>query len=311
MVTVSVRFDIIVVGSGAAGLATAIQLARYNHSVLVFDGGDGRTSWVPKYHNYLGFPQGISGKEMLRLGREQAQNYGAEIVKSQVLKAEKKDNEEFVVTTSSAEYTSRRLVLATGLEDNQPDISNKFDFAGRTLHYCLDCNGYEFIGQKSAVLGHSKKTIYNALELLNYTHQVCIVTNGQTLDGYDEFRDLLTENHIDVLTEPVERFVGKAGEKGRLQALRFTDGSVREVDVALSTYGVKANNQLAQSLNVECNDKGHVIVNEQMETSVPHVYAAGDIINKTQMLVFATCEGIRAAMSIHRSLVVKRQPSTS
>ncbi|MZP31329.1 FAD-dependent oxidoreductase [Heliobacterium undosum] len=288
-------------------MSTAIQLARYNHSVLVFDGGEGRTSWVPKYHNLLGYPQGISGKELLRLGREQAQLYGAEIVKSQVGRIEKTEDGDFSVTTSSADYRSRYLVFATGLTDYQPEIPNRYEFAGRSLYYCLDCNGFEFIGQKAAVLGHSKRTILSAFALLDYTHHVFIATNGQPLEGREEYGALLKEYNIDVIETPVERFQGTPGEKGKLKVLSFQDGSVREVDAVLSTYGTRANSKLAQDLNVEVNETGHIVVNEFMETTVPHIYAVGDVINTTQMLVFAICEGVKAAMMIHRSMESKRQ----
>ncbi|ABZ84881.1 thioredoxin reductase, putative [Heliomicrobium modesticaldum Ice1] len=302
------RFDIIVIGSGAAGLSTAIQLARYNHSVLVFDGGEGRTSWVPRYHNLLGYPQGISGKELLRLGREQAQLYGAEIVKSQVGRIERTGDGDFTVTTSSADYRSRYLVFATGLTDNQPEIPNRYEFAGRSLYYCLDCNGFEFIGQKAAVLGHSSGTIRSAFALLDYTHHVFIATNGHPLEGREEYGDLLKEYKIDVIETPVERFQGTPGGKGKLKALSFQDGSVRDADVALSTYGTQGNSKLAQELNVAVNETGHIVVNEFMETAVPHIYAVGDVINTTQMLVFAISEGVKAAMMIHRSIESKRQP---
>ncbi|MBM7868459.1 FAD-dependent oxidoreductase [Heliobacterium gestii] len=288
-------------------MSSAIQLARYNHSVLVFDGGEGRTSWVPKYHNLLGYPQGITGKELLRLGREQAQMYGAEIVKSLVGRIEKTDEGDFTVTTSSADYRSRYLVFATGLTDIQPEIPNRYEFAGRSVYYCLDCNGFEFIGQKAAVLGHTKRAILSAVALLDYTHHVFIATNGQPLEGRAEYDELLKEYRIEVIETPVERFQGVAGVKGKLKALSFQGGSLREVDKALSTYGVKGNSKLAEELSVAVNERGHIIVNDFMETNIPHIYAVGDVINTTQMLVFAICEGVKAAMSIHRAMESKRQ----
>lgn len=303
----SLRYNTIILGAGPAGLSSAIQLARYNHSVLVFDGGDGRAGWVPKFHNYLGFPQGISGKDLLRLGREQAQKYGAEIVKSQVVKIEKKEEEDFIVTTSSAEYRSRRLIFATGLEDLQPEFPNRYDFAGRSLFYCLDCNGYDFNGQKAVVLGNTQGTIKSALDLLVFTHQVFIATNGAPLDDFEKFKNVLVEYKIDVITEPIDRFLGKAGAKGKMEAIAFKNGKTKSVDVALSTYGTKANSQLAQGLKVETNGSGHIIVNDSMETNIPHVYAVGDVANTTQMLVLAVSEGVKAAMSIHDSLQPNRR----
>ncbi|QGG48250.1 NAD(P)/FAD-dependent oxidoreductase [Heliorestis convoluta] len=303
----SLRFDTIIIGAGPAGLSTSIQLARYNYSVLVFDGGDGRAAWVPKFHNYLGFPQGVSGKDILRLGREQAQKYGAEIVKSQVVKVEKKSNDEFVVTTRSAEYQSKRLVFATGMQDIQPEIANRYDFAGRSLFYCLDCNSYEFTGQKSVVLGHNEKTIANALALLDFTHQIYIATNGLELEGIDKYKSLLEEYNIDVITEPIERFVGQKGVKGKLEAIEFKNGENRATEMALSTYGHHVNNELAQSLNIAMNESGHIEVGKFMETNIENIYAVGDIVNRTQMLVLAVSEGIKAGLAIHRSLQTERK----
>ncbi|KAB2954329.1 NAD(P)/FAD-dependent oxidoreductase [Heliorestis acidaminivorans] len=301
------RFDTVIIGAGPAGLSTAIQLARYNYSVLVFDGGDGRASWVPKFHNYLGFPQGVSGKDILRLGREQAQKYGAEIVKSQVVKIEHPGEEEFLITTSSAEYQSRRLVLATGIQDIQPEIVNRYDFAGRSIFYCLDCNSYEFSGQKAVVFGHNERAIFNALGLLDFTHQIYIATNGVELEGYEKHKKTLEEYSIDVITEPIERLHGQKGVKGKLEEIEFQNGEKRPTEIALSTYGYNINNQLVEKLNLETNHSGHIKVGKFMDTNIKNIYAVGDIVDTSQMLVLAVSEGIKAAIAIHRSLQSQRK----
>lgn len=295
------RYDVIIIGAGAAGIAAAIQLARYNHSVLVFDGGDGRTSWVPAFHNYLGFPQGVSGKELLRQGKEQAQKYGAEIVKSKVNSVRIEDQESFSITTSSAEYRCRRLILATGIEDVQPDISNKYDFAGRSLFYCLDCNSYEFIGKKAVVLGHEKNAAASAISLLPLTNHVNILTNGKPISDFENYQDKLKEYRITVIDDPIDKIIGEKSH-GQMTGFRLVNGQTIPAEAALSTYGTRINNELAKSLGVETLDNGHVIVNDRMETNVPYVYAAGDIANHTQMLVIGVAGGIRAGIFVHRSL---------
>ncbi|MDD2421286.1 MAG: NAD(P)/FAD-dependent oxidoreductase [Heliobacteriaceae bacterium] len=296
------RFDIIIIGAGPAGLAAGIQLARYNYSVLAFDGGDSRTIAAPKINNYLGFPQGISGKDFLRLGREQAQLFGTEIVKSQVSKIEKVADDNFKVTTSSANYNCRCLIFATGVEEGQPDVANRYDFIGRSLYYSLSTNGYEFSGSKAAVLGHDKFAAVKALDLLDYTHDVCILTNGLPLAGDEEIRLLLAENNIEVITDPIERMEGKNREKGQLAAIVFQNGKSRAVDTALSTYGVKPNSALAKDLGIATDHDGFILVDESMQTNISRVYAVGDVAATTRLLILGVAEGVKAALDIHNIL---------
>ncbi|MDA8440986.1 MAG: NAD(P)/FAD-dependent oxidoreductase [Peptococcaceae bacterium] len=297
-------FDVLIVGAGAGGLSAALQLARSNRSVLVFDRGKQRTLWAHKFENYLGFLDGISGKDLLEIGRKQAQAFGATIIQAEVSSVAKTGDGNFKVAAGDQSYFGKRIILATGVKDNMPQITGVMNFMGITVAHCLDCDGYEFINKRAVVFGAGNGAADGALRILSFTQQVFIATNGEALSMNEKYRQKLQENGIEIIENNIAEL---QGTNHRLEKVTFVDGSEREADFGYSTSGSKPHNELALSLGVETLPNGHILVNKDMETSEPNVYAVGDIINSSQQVSLAVAQGVRAAIMLNKTLLAENQ----
>ncbi|HEX3015368.1 MAG TPA: NAD(P)/FAD-dependent oxidoreductase [Desulfobacteria bacterium] len=291
--------DVVIIGAGPAGLSAAIQLARSNRSVLLFDRGKQRASFALNYHNYLGFPDGIAGKKLLELGRDQAEKYGVKIIQAEATAVKKTQDGQFTVEAGNQAFTGRRVIFATGVSDNTPNVPDVFDFLGRSIFHCLDCDGYELIGKKVVVFGKGNAAADAALRVLTFSKQVFIASNGEQLSIDEKYLAKLKSNGIDRIETPIKEL---QGNKGQLSALIFADNSEREVEFGLSTAGSKANNKLALGLGVTTIPNGHILVDKDMKTSIEHVYAIGDVINSSEQVSLAVAEGVRAAIMVNKTL---------
>lgn len=297
-------FDVLIIGAGPAGLSAALQLARSNRTVLVFDKGKQRALYAFNYRNYLGFPQGIPGKELLELGKKQAELFRAKILEAEATSVTKIPNGMFRVDADGKAFDGRRLIFATGVSDNMPKIPGIMNFMGRTIFHCLDCDGYELLNKKAIIFGAKNAAVDAALRVLTFTKQVCIATHGDKLDFDEKYYNKLQENQIEILESPISQMEGK---NHQLEKVVFADGSIREIDCGLTTSGSKPHNELALSLGVQTISNGHILVDKDMKTNLDNVYAVGDIINSSQQVSLAVAEGVRAAIMINKTLLGENQ----
>lgn len=157
-------YDVVIIGGGAGGLQSAIHMGRYGWKTLVIDRGKGRT-FYSVYHNLLGFPEGISGAELLMRGKKQAKKYGVEFLNKIVIDVIKDESGMFTITAqrrkefrehSNLEISiihTRKLVIATGIMDQHPNVPNVYHWAGYSIYYCPDCDGYELRNKRVVVVG--------------------------------------------------------------------------------------------------------------------------------------------------------------
>ncbi len=302
-------FDVIVAGGGPAGLQAAILLGRYCRKTLVIDRGKGRGYWVPSYDNLLGHPGGVSGRELLELGKKQAEEFGVQFKEATVTAVERADSNGrpmFRVTAGkegvTQKYSCRRLILATGLVDHQPDIPEVLKYAGKSLYYCPDCDGYEVKGQPTAVLGPITKAAGLARVLTQFTQELKVVTPDPPDTLSREKLAELESRNIKVYRGEVREV--RAESSDCLEALVLDDGTVVPCEKIFSAKGAKrVNSDLARMIGVEVNDNGHIPVDPKTKaTNVTGVYAIGDVVASTQMLLVAIGEAAQAALWLNRSL---------
>jgi len=184
--------DCLIVGGGPAGLTAAIYLARFHLDILVVDGGKSRAGWIPCTRNHAGFPDGISGLELLQRMREQAQKYGAKIVTEQVTKLERDERDGvFTATWGSGCERARTVLLATGVANRRPPMDEDLhaDALARGLvRYCPICDGYEVTDQKVGVVGSDSHGVAEAIFLRSYTGDVTLIAPDKAMDLGDEDR---------------------------------------------------------------------------------------------------------------------------
>lgn len=294
--------DCLIIGAGPAGLIAATYLARYRRTIKIIDAGNSRASLIPVSHNYPGFPDGINGKSLLARLREQAQNYEVEIVQGRVERLERVGNDAFSAYYDSGGFLkARTVILASGVVDIEPELPNVIDAVRQGyVRHCPICDGYEVIDQKVAIVGSGKKLLREALFIRNYTPHLTVFAQGETHGLDREDRATLREHGIEVIDEPIEEvFI----ENGKIVALKGRSGAAHRFDTLYSALGTKVRSELAQSLNAEVDEDGDLLVDrKRMQTSVPGLYAAGDVVSGLSQISVAAGHAAIASTAIHHYL---------
>lgn len=300
-------YDCIVVGAGPAGLSAALFLARYRRRVLTFHHNSPRNLYAHGVHGFLGH-HGITPAELLARGRDEVSQHGGLLMEAEVTKVERIAAGHFRVTAGTEGATphtfeAQRLLLATGLRDLLPDCPGFRDFYGATVHHCPDCDGFEVTNKRVAVLGRGQATVGFTLGLLTWTERLTLITNGDDDDMTDEHRERLARFNIPINHRSITMLEGDR-EACRLERVRFDDETTLDCDALFFNLGTvpasDLHTQLGCKLDSEC---GLIWVNDEQQTSVEGVYAAGDITPHSQLAVVAAAEGAMAAIHIHKSLI--------
>lgn len=293
--------DCIIIGGGPAGLTAGLYLARFRRRAIVLDSGSSRAALIPRSHNYPGFPDGVTGEDLLARLRDQAQRYGVEIREATVQRVTPRGEECFEVDDGSGTLLARSIVLATGVVDIEPDLPNLLGAIRRGLiRHCPICDAWEVIDQRVGVIGYGAKALAEALFLRRYTDDVTVFTLGQPLDLSDHERGLLAHANIRVIESPVRQaFV----DGNTVVGLETADDSEYRFDTLYSALGARPRSEIASSLGVACGDSGCIRTDRHQRTSMRGVYACGDIVQETlNQIAVATGHAAIAATTIHNEL---------
>jgi thioredoxin reductase (NADPH) len=293
--------DCLIVGGGPAGLTAAIYLARFHLDILVVDAGKSRAGWIPCTHNHAGFPDGISGKELLDRMRAQAQKYGAKIVTDRVTKVEHDEGTDlFTGTWGSGTQSAHTVLLATGVTNRRPPMDEDLHddaLARGLIRYCPICDGYEVTDKKVGVIGSDSHGVAEAVFLRGYTADVTLIAPHAALKLKPEDQQKLKIAKIDCVDGPA-------------QAVAALDKCI-VVDTAEGHYtfdsvypalGTDTHTQLADMLGARLNEQGCIGVDAHQRTSVEGVYAAGDVVIGLDQISHAMGEGGVAATAIRNDL---------
>lgn len=300
-------YDCITIGAGPAGLSAALFLARYHRRVLVFHHNSPRNLYAHGVHGFLGH-HGIPPAELLARGRDEVRSHGGMILEGCVIDAARDAAEHFRVTVRGADeaaqtYAARRLLLATGLRDLTPACPGFREFYGRSVFHCPDCDGFEVTGQRVAVMGRGKKTVGFVLNLLTWTERLWLIIDGGDDEMTEAERSKLAAFDIPVLKRRVTGLEGDT-TTGRIERVCFADGAPLACDALFFNFGAEPASDLHTTLGCRLDEECDLIwVDDEQQTSVPGVYAAGDITPRSQLAVVAAAEGAMAAIHIHKSLL--------
>lgn len=304
-------YDCIVIGAGPAGLSAALFLARYRRRVLTFHHNSPRNLYSHGVHGFLGH-DGIMPAELLTRGRDEVTKYGGLIVEGCVTRVEKIGDEHFRVHTGDEEnrreavtqsFDAQRILLATGLRDLTPDCPGFLDFYGATVHHCPDCDGFEVSDKRVAVLSRGHAGVGFTLNLLTWTDRLTLITNGDEGDMTDEHRAKLAHFNIPITNQRITGLEGNTETK-QLERVRFDDGAALDCDALFFNLGTEMSGDLHARLGCRLDEEcGLVWVDDEQQTSVAGVYAAGDITPNSQLAIVAAAEGAMAAIQIHKSLI--------
>lgn len=291
--------DVVVVGGGSAGLSAGLWLGRYRRRTLVLDSGEHRNRWADQAHGYLGCDP-VDPGQLLEAARQQVGRYPTVELRAGRATSARVDGEGFRVDLDDGSVlAARRLVLATGVVDELPDVDGFFDHYGTTVFHCPTCDGFEARDKRVVVIGWAEQVAGFALGLLDWAASITIVTDGHRFDGDDEHRDALTRHRVDVRTDQA---VALVGAPGALEGVRLVSGGVLPAEQVFFSLRHRPASDLAEQLGCHFTDEGCVEVDDRGETSVPGVYAAGDMTPGVQLLQVAAAKGAVAGVHCAQSL---------
>lgn len=292
--------DCIIVGGGPAGLNAAVVLGRCRRKVLLFDSATYRNQYSHGVHNYL-TRDDILPSELLEIARKEVRKYGVEIIMKKVAHARKNAEGIFVAKDEEGTlYYAKKLLIATGLQDNVPDIPGFREFYGKSVHHCPYCDGWEIHGKEVGVYARNKNGYELALALKGcWTKNVTLYTDGRNKLKPAEVESL-TANGIAIVSYPVSHL---EGDSGQVRFVHFKNGDSRPCDAMFFVNGYQQQCDLAETFGCEMTKKGVVATNRRQQTAIEGLYVAGDADKDVQFVVVAAAEGAKAGVIINKELI--------
>ncbi|GAA4067409.1 NAD(P)/FAD-dependent oxidoreductase [Actinomadura miaoliensis] len=286
--------DVVVVGAGAAGLNAALLLGRARRRVTVIDAGRPRNAPAAHMHGFLS-RDGLPPATLLALGRAEIARYGVRLVQGRV---EHIDHGFHVHLVGGPVIEARRVLVATGLRDELPDIPGVRERWGRDLLHCPYCHGYEVRDQPLAVLGTGPGAVHQALLLRQWSDDVAFFPHTLELTAAD--RERLEARGLRMVEGEIEHLVV---EDDRLRGIALTDGRVVPRAAAFLFPRMVPHDELLTGLGCDRDDNGWVVTDRTGRTSVPGVWAAGNVIDPRAQVVTAAGMGSAAAFAINTDLL--------
>jgi thioredoxin reductase (NADPH) len=288
--------DCLIVGGGPAGLTAAIYLARYRRSVALVDANESRASLIPKTHNYPGFAAGISGPDLLNVLREQVNGYGVSVKRGTVNSIDRHNDDTFHAMTTFGAFSSRRIILATGLVDKDLPFPRLFDAIKEgVLRYCPICDGYEATNRRICVIGSKQEAAGKALFLRTYSRDVTLLSLEENVASSP--RELEDAGVRVVRSRPID--VKKIGSD---IVVTFEHGASEIFDVVYPVLGCSVRSELALALGARHNDVGCLETDRHQRTAVKGIYAIGDVVSDLHQIAVGAGHAAIAATHIHNSL---------
>lgn len=297
-------YDVIIAGAGPAGLTAAVYTSRANLSTLIIERGmpGGQMVNTEAIENYPGFDS-ILGPDLSNKMFEHAKKFGAEYQYGDIKKIE--DGEEYkTVVTSDKQYKARAVIIATGVEHKKLHVPGEEELAGRGVSYCAVCDGAFFRNRELVVVGGGDSAVEEGVYLTRFASKVTIVHRRDQLRAQKILQQRAFENDkIDFIwNHTVKEIKGKDGKVSSVLLVNTKTGEEQEftTDGVFVYIGMLPLNDSFKHLNI-INEEGYVVTNENMETAVPGIFAAGDIREKMlRQIVTATSDGSIAAESAQK-----------
>jgi thioredoxin reductase (NADPH) len=298
MAKIDSHCDCLIIGGGPAGLTAAIYLARYRRRVLVVDDGHSRAELIPESHNYPGFAGGISGSDLLRALRDQAERYGA-VLRDGRISDLQTGTDGFVAACDGEQLSAGKVLLATGIVDECPALPGlRNAIYDGALRFCPICDAYEVTDQRVGVLGGIETAWKKALFLRTYSRQVTLLPTDNPTGMSADIRNELQHAGVAVPDQPVI----DVERKGELIEALLRNGTRCEFDVIYPIMGSEVRSGLAKALGARTNETGCLHVDDSQCTSMPGLFAAGDVVSDLHQISVGIGHAAIAATKIHNSL---------
>ena len=279
-------YDVIIIGSGPAGISAALYLKRARKNILIISKNESALKKAEKIENYYGI-ESITGEDLYNIGLKQAQRLEIAIDKDEVINLSYTDK--FIVTTVNNEYEAKFVIIATGTNRKVPNIKGVKEFEGRGVSYCAICDAFFYRNKNVAVIGNGNYAIHEAKELKPIVNSVTILTDGKKMI---QNRD---SSEFDVKEEKIREFRGT----NSIEEVEFDNNKTKKIDGVFIAIGTASSTDLAKKIGAVIKNN-NIVVDENMQTTVKGLYACGDCTGGLLQVNKAVYEGAKAAVEIIR-----------
>ena len=292
-------WDVIIIGGGPAGLSAAMVLARSRRQVLIFDAGNQRNLKSHGLHNFI-TRDGILPPDFLDLAHQQLGNYIQSFIKRKITEVSKMKDGSFIIKDErNKEYHCKKLLLATGVEDNIPEVEGMKELWGCAVFHCPFCDGYECKESHIGLYAKKHSGYGMALALKSLSQKVTLFTDGSFYLKSVQ-RQQLIKKGVAIVTR---RLAHLRHEDGKLISVVLVTGEEINCDYLFTHHGLKVNSRLLKQIGCICTPKGAAITNRHQQTNIKGVYVAGDASIDMHFVIVASAEGVKAAVAIHNDLL--------
>ncbi len=293
------KFDVIVLGGGPAGYTAAMYTARAGLSTLVIEKlyAGGQMTQTPNIENYPGFPQGIDGVLLGMNFQAGAQNAGVQTLNAEVTEV-KLQGKEKVLTTAKGDFIGRTVIIATGADHRHLGLSREWELTGKGVTYCATCDGMFYRGKTVAVVGGGNSAASEALVLSRIAKKVYLIHRRDSLRASKSYNEPLNqaENVEFIWNSQVTELLGQEKLSGvKLQNVQTGQETELQLDGLFVSIGRNPATELFRG-QLELDENGYIVADESTRTSIPGVYAVGDVRTKeVRQIVTAAADGAVAA----------------
>ena len=281
-------YDVIVIGSGPAGISASIYLKRGKKEALIISHEKSALEKAHKIENYYGI-ESISGEELHKVGIKQVERLGVPIEKDEVINIS--FDRHFIVTTVNREFEAKKVIIATGTNRMAPNIKGIKEFEGKGVSYCAICDAFFYRNKDVAVIGNGNYAIHEAKQLKPVAKSVTILTDGKEMVQNRDASD------FDVEETPIREFRGG----NRIEEVEFDNNNTKKIDGVFVAIGTASSTDLAKKIGAVVKNN-NIVVNENMETTVKGLYACGDCTGGLFQVNKAVYEGAIAALDIVKNI---------
>lgn len=275
----------IVIGSGPAGISAALYLKRSNIDVTVISKGIGALEKAEKIENFYG-TEALSGTELYERGIESAKKLGIEFIKEQAVSIDFDENFKPVIETDKNSYKADAVLLAMGVSRKSQNIKGLKEFEGKGVSYCAVCDAFFYRNKDVAVLGNGEYALHEASVLAQTSKSITILSNGLDM-----------ETEIPENIKYINKKIISVNGENTVQSVTFDDSEVFETSGIFVALGIAGSVDLARKIGIEVADN-KIIVNENMQTNIPSIFAAGDCIGGLLQVSKAVSDGARAGLAM-------------
>jgi len=298
--------NVIIIGSGPAGLTAALYAARANLEPLVFTGNEigGQVSITNEVENYPGFPEGLTGPELVEKFQKQAERFGARVEYAEVTEVDF-DDQPFRVRSYDNEYEAKAIIVATGASARKLGVPGEVNFTGRGVSYCATCDGFFFRGKDVVVVGGGESALEEGVFLTKFASRVRIIHRRDQLRAGFALQERAKRNEkIEFVWDTIVTEINGDGAVESVEVKNVKTGEISKLlaDGVFVYIGHYPNSQLFKGA-LEMDEHGYLITDRLTRTSLPGVFAAGEIADSVfRQVVTSAGEGCKAAIQVERYL---------